>query len=385
MQAATTTHMMDILQEEVVASLRNISLRARENRAFMPHNVIKTMPLNFMMRIYTSSRYEGEIFDDVDSYAKAIRETLASKNNNQRNMTGAALIYLAEEMMRLTFSPSLGAYYPFLWKLDPLCRDTDKCNETINEVVGMIIAEHRKWSEANPNAEPRDIVDSMLVEVDKGNLLECDIRGQIVDALAAGTDTVSSWLEQFVHHMADYPHILKKVQEEIDHAVGDRMVQPSDLQNLPYFWATLKEIERHASLSTYAIRSTCADFTFEKYQVAAGTVVGSSMDVFRFSPEHVKDPNNFNPDNFIDDPFLDLTGRKGGVTYAFGGGLRVCVGARLAEKELLLYGANLAHCFSWCSPTGEKISNFTMSGIVRHVISAPVLFTQRRHFEELEK
>ena len=64
---------------------------------------------------------------------------------------------------------------------------------------------------------------------------------------------------------------------------------------------------------------------------------------------------------------------------------RVCVGARLAEKELLLYGANLAHCFTWRSPTGEKICKSKMSGLVRHCVSAPVLFTQRRHFEELDK
>ena len=148
----------------------------------------------------------------------------------------------------------------------------------IDEVVSVIIAEHRKWSEANPNAEPRDIVDSMLVEVDKGNLVELDIRGQIVDALAAGTDTVSSWLEQYVHHMADHPEALAKVQEEIDHAMGDRLVQPSDLPNLPYFWATLKEVERHASLSIFGVRETIMDVTYDGYEVPARGLMTGSMD-----------------------------------------------------------------------------------------------------------
>lgn len=367
--------MMDVLQEETLTSLALIADRARAGKPFMPHNVIKTMPLNYTMRLFCGMRYDGEVYDDDAAYTEALTKVSVV---NTTSLTGATLINIAEELLRVVFSPSLGGAFPMLWHLDPICRATDKVNNDFIRVTDHVISEHQAWAKANPLEEPRDFVDIMLREVAAGTLPIRDVHLNLVNGLVAGTDTVSTWLEQYVNFMADHPHVLKRVQEEIEAAVGDRLVAPSDLRNLPYFFATLKEVDRVAGMTIYAVRCANADVDFEEYHIARDTVVSSSVDAIRLNPDEVQDPNNFNPDNFADDPFLDLTGTKDKVTAAFGGGVRVCVGARLAEQELLLYGANLSHCFSWRSPTGEKVARCYTEGIVRHPVKATLSFEMHR-------
>jgi coumaroylquinate(coumaroylshikimate) 3'-monooxygenase len=63
--------------------------------------------------------------------------------------------------------------------------------------------------------------------------------------LLAGTDTSANTVEWAIAELLRSPHCAKKLQAELDEVVGkDRIVSESDIPNLPYLRAVVKEALR---------------------------------------------------------------------------------------------------------------------------------------------
>lgn len=61
--------------------------------------------------------------------------------------------------------------------------------------------------------------------------------------MEAGSDTTSSTLLAFVLAMTQYPEILKKAQDEVDHVCGsDRSPTFDDIGQLEYLSACMNEV-----------------------------------------------------------------------------------------------------------------------------------------------
>lgn len=63
----------------------------------------------------------------------------------------------------------------------------------------------------------------------------------------AGTETTSVLLQWMMGELINHPKVFKKLRDEINGVVGagsNRLVQESDVQNLPYLRAVVKEILR---------------------------------------------------------------------------------------------------------------------------------------------
>ena len=62
------------------------------------------------------------------------------------------------------------------------------------------------------------------------------------DMIAAATDTSSVTNEWVMAEVIKNPHVLRRVQEELDAVIGrDRMVVESDLAHLPYLRCVVRE------------------------------------------------------------------------------------------------------------------------------------------------
>lgn len=71
------------------------------------------------------------------------------------------------------------------------------------------------------------------------NVRLCDL---FQDMLMAGTDTTNQEIMWMLVELMRHPHVLKKVQEELDDVVGrDRVVEEADLGQLNYLHAVIKE------------------------------------------------------------------------------------------------------------------------------------------------
>ncbi|MFS7893589.1 putative 3,9-dihydroxypterocarpan 6A-monooxygenase [Helianthus anomalus] len=74
------------------------------------------------------------------------------------------------------------------------------------------------------------------------NLTPENIKAFIQDILAAGIDTSAITMEWALAELINHPNIMKKAVEEINQVVGKRrLVQESDIPNLPYLQEIVKE------------------------------------------------------------------------------------------------------------------------------------------------
>ncbi|MED6210073.1 hypothetical protein PIB30_060624, partial [Stylosanthes scabra] len=65
------------------------------------------------------------------------------------------------------------------------------------------------------------------------------------DIFMAGTDTSATTIEWALAELINNPNVMKKAREEIDSITANkRLIQESDLANLPYLQAIVKETLR---------------------------------------------------------------------------------------------------------------------------------------------
>lgn len=155
-------------------------------------------------------------------------------------------------------------------------------------------------------------------------------------------------LEWIMARIVLHQDIQKKVQNEIDTWVGrDRHVEDSDIPNLPYLQAIVKEVLRMhppGPLLSWA-RLAVHDVHVDKVFVPAGTTAMVNMWAITHDPTIWKNPWTFKPERFIEE---DVPIMGSDLRLApFGSGRRVCPGKALGLATVHLWLARLLHRFRW--------------------------------------
>ncbi|KAH9564139.1 hypothetical protein CY35_04G008600 [Sphagnum magellanicum] len=93
--------------------------------------------------------------------------------------------------------------------------------------------------------ESKDFLDVMLfhpgVDGVTDKLDELTIKGVAIDMLVAGTDTTATTVEWALVKLIRHPNVLKKVQDELDDAVGpEHIIDENDIPQLKYLQAIVK-------------------------------------------------------------------------------------------------------------------------------------------------
>ena len=78
------------------------------------------------------------------------------------------------------------------------------------------------------------------------------------------------------------------------------------------------------------------------FTIPKGAMVLSSVWHVLHDPEHFKDPENFNPDRFIDSYGRFINDER---VIAFGIGKRSCLGQAMAEKEFFIFFTGIMQQF----------------------------------------
>lgn len=91
----------------------------------------------------------------------------------------------------------------------------------------------------------------------------------------AGSETTSAALNFFLGFATQYPSVVKKAQEELDHVVGgERYPTWSDEENLPYVRAIIKELLRMRPPNKVGIHhSTTEDDWYQEMFIPKGSMV----------------------------------------------------------------------------------------------------------------
>lgn len=187
---------------------------------------------------------------------------------------------------------------------------------------------------------------------------------QTQDLFTAGTDTSASTVEWAIAELIRHPHIQKKAQAEIDAVVGrDRLVKESDIPNLPYFQAVIKETFRlHPSTPLSLPRVAGKSCQVAGYHIPEGTHLLVNVWAISRDSNIWTDPLEFQPERFLPGSKYEHIDIRGNDFEAipFGAGRRICAGMSLGIRMVQLMAATLVHGFGWELPAGQSAEKLNM-------------------------
>ncbi|KFK35936.1 hypothetical protein AALP_AA4G056300 [Arabis alpina] len=219
-------------------------------------------------------------------------------------------------------------------------------------LLEKIIKEH----EENPNKkEDRDMMDVLLEVCANENadykITRNQIKGLFVELLLGGTDTSAQTTQWTMAELINHPEILKRLREEIESVVGKtRLVQETDLSNLPYLQAVVKEALRLHPHSPILVRTATEGCKIGGFYIPQNTtMVINSYAVMR-DPNKWENPDEFQPERFLVSPSKEQDNEKEYLSLnylAFGGGRRGCPGSNLGYIFVGVAIGIMVQCFDW--------------------------------------
>ena len=174
--------------------------------------------------------------------------------------------------------------------------------------------------------------------------------------MTVGTETSSTTIEWGMRELMLHRDILKRAQDELNLVVGaDRVVQESDIPNLPYLQAIVKETFRLHPAAGLALprESIRASNDVLGYKLPAHTHLILNLYAIHRDPDIYENPDMFNPDWFMGTHHPGVNPTFGFDSYElipFSAGRRMCPASTLGNLMVSLLLAHLLHSFDWDLP-----------------------------------
>jgi cytochrome P450 family 135 len=262
----------------------------------------------------TEIRLLGEM--EAISFEVMMRIALGTDGNSDRE---AKLRTLIPQMMDRCESPftlipwfrhEMGGISPYA----RLMRFIDG----IDEILYETISERRE----DPLTEIRDDALSLLIRAtyEDGSPLEDQvIRDELLPMLMAGYETTTAGLTWSFERLLRSPDKLQRLMREME--TGDQT----------YLMAVVKEALRRRPVIPIAARKALVPIELMGYSLPAGSVLMVAIYLIHSDPELYPEPKEFRPERFLEN---GPKGTEGGAWIPFGGGIRRCLGASLAQYEM---------------------------------------------------
>lgn len=182
---------------------------------------------------------------------------------------------------------------------------------------------------------------------------------------AAGTDTTFITLDWAMTELMMNPMAMEKAQNEVRGVLGERrVVLESDLHNLQYMKAIIKEVFRfHSPVPVLVPRESMEDVTIDGYKIPAKTRVYVNAWAIGRDKESWEDAETFKPERFLGrDMNIDFKG-KDFELIPFGAGRRGCPAITFAIAIIELALAQLLHSFDWELPLGISAKDLDLTDV----------------------
>ncbi|WMV57513.1 hypothetical protein MTR67_050898 [Solanum verrucosum] len=240
---------------------------------------------------------------------------------------------LVNEVEHLAATPNLGDFFPFLGVIDlQLTRRLKDLSKVFDEFLEKIIDEH---VQSRDQKQSKDFVDTMLDIMQSGEAeFQFDrshIKAILFDMLIAAMGTSPSAIELILTELLRHPHVMKKLQKELEEVVGlERMVKESDLEKLNYLDMVVKEGLRLRAVAPLAPHEAMEDCVVNSFHIHKGSRIMINFYAIHRDPNIWPEPEKFLPE------------RRG------------CPAMQLAIVLVDLIVAQLVHCFDWELPNGMQ-------------------------------
>ncbi|XP_068655284.1 cytochrome P450 CYP82D47-like [Aristolochia californica] len=240
----------------------------------------------------------------------------------------------------------------------------------LDSMMSLWVNEHRQRRNLDKSKHDGDFIDVMLSIADRtethaGDDFDKYIKAMSLTMILAATDTSFLTLSWTLALLLNNRHELKKAQDEIDTIIGkNRIVNESDIENLPYLRAIVKEALRlHPPAPLLVPHESMEDCNIGGFHVPAGTRVIANLYKLHRDPRVWPNPEEFQPERFLTS-HRDMDGRGKHFEFIpFGSGRRMCPGMTLALRIVNLNLGSLLHGFDIETPNGERVGMKASRGI----------------------
>ncbi|XP_004238201.2 cytochrome P450 CYP82D47 [Solanum lycopersicum] len=234
-------------------------------------------------------------------------------------------------------------------------------SKEMDSVVEEWLTEHKTKRRIIKSGEEEDFMDVMLSVCEDRDLPGVDadtaIKATCMALLSAGTDTTMVTLTWILSLLLNNYQSLQKAQDELDAHVGkNRWVQESDIKNLVYLQAIVKEVLRLYPAGPLSLpHESMEDCTISGYDIPKGTRLLVNIWKIQRDPNIWPNPHEFKPERFLSThKDVDVKGNHFEL-MPFGSGRRMCPGISLALQVLPFVIAMLLQGFDMKRLSDEPI------------------------------
>eukprot|EP01018_Ginkgo_biloba_P031776 Gb_10323 [translate_table: standard] len=325
-------------------------LSGRQLENFLP---IRREELVLFMQSILQSSAQGKAIDvgsELISMANNIISRMAmSTRCSGTNMDAHECRNLVKDVALLTGKFNLGDFISVCKNLDlqGYERQMKAVHIRFDNLMEKILDQH---TEDNRHGQPKDLIDILFSiaqdEQAEMKLSRDNIKAFILDLFAAGTDTSAITTEWALSELLRNPQIMRKAQQELDSVVGkERIVEESDIPNLPYLQAIVKETLRLHPAGPLLVRESTEDCNVMGYHIPGKTRIFVNVWAIGRDPSSWETPLEFRPERFIGN-VTDVRGQHFHL-IPFGSGRRGCPGTSLALFVVHTALASMIQCFDW--------------------------------------
>ncbi|KAI3684781.1 hypothetical protein L6452_34007 [Arctium lappa] len=208
------------------------------------------LTMNTVLRMVAEKRYTAIEDDDDEEEMKRHRKVMREW-----------FLYLGRFVVADTF--------PFLGWLDLGGHEKTmkRVATELDSMVGKWLDEHRRKRASDETSREKDFIDVMMsvVEDDPSTDYDADtiIKANCMTLIVSGTDTTAVTLTWALSLLLNNRYALRKAQEELEMHIGkDRQVNESDIKNLVYLQAVVKEALRLYPAAFLGGRRSCPAIGF---------------------------------------------------------------------------------------------------------------------------
>ncbi|KAI3767296.1 hypothetical protein L2E82_17391 [Cichorium intybus] len=282
---------------------------------------------------------------------------------------------VARKFFELMGAFAVSDFIPYLSFLDVggFAKEMKKTATDLDDIFHGWLQEYKKESKASQQHEGNQHFISVLTSILQAASVEefrhfdhdTIIKSTCQQLLVAGQDTTAGTLTWALALLLQNPKALEYAQNEIDKHVGrDRLVEESDMKNLVYIDAIIKETLRLYPAAPLGVpHQSVDDCVVGGYSIPKGTRLMVNLYKMQRDPNTWSDPLEFRPERFLaSHKDIDYKGKHYEL-LPFGSGRRMCPGILFAQQAMGLTLASFLQQFVLKNPSDEPIDMSETTGL----------------------
>lgn len=291
----------------------------------------------------------------LDIIGKAVFNYEFDSLTNDDPVIKAVYTVLREAEYRSTY-PIPYWNVPPLKAIVPRQRECDEALTIVTNTLNDLIAKCKKMVEENDE----EFVEEFLSKADPSilhfliasgdQITSKQLRDDLMTLLIAGHETTAAVLTWTMHCIVGDAEVTRRIQEEADEVLGDRLPTLEDLKNLKFTTRVINEAMRLYPQPPVLIRRALDDDVLGGYKVEKGSDLFISVWNLHRNPAYWTNPDKFDPDRFPVDGPMPNEVTEDFRYLPFGGGKRKCIGDQFALFESVASLAVLMRRFNFSRP-----------------------------------